>query len=173
LLRYESHSRNTNNFASLPIASIYDTGIEANGLEKVAGGGDATSSMIAAVLNAAVNLGAPSSFYDITPRCPTGNCTWPLYQSLAICSTCNDLTSQLEGIPVELPEPGSNYTYPATNWTLSNGLYLTVDESQSKQGFSAMTMNVTNAPNAENQSENLPLSHCSTAPCLFSTSWSS
>jgi hypothetical protein len=120
--------------------------------------------MIAAVVNVAVNLGAPSNVYDITSSCPTGNCTWPLYQSLTICSTCNDLASQLEGIPVEPPEPGSNYTYPVTNWTLPSGLYLTVEESQSKQGLFAMTMNVTNAPNAEN-----PIKESASFPLLNST----
>ncbi|KAF9632994.1 hypothetical protein BFW01_g3857 [Lasiodiplodia theobromae] len=28
-------------------------------------------------------------------QCPTGNCTWPAYDSLAICSRCTDLTSSL------------------------------------------------------------------------------
>lgn len=28
--------------------------------------------------------------------CPTANCTWPTYTSLAICSACNDVTSHLQ-----------------------------------------------------------------------------
>lgn len=32
---------------------------------------------------------------DVIPNCPSGNCTFPAFQSLAVCSACNDLTSQL------------------------------------------------------------------------------
>lgn len=27
--------------------------------------------------------------------CPTGNCTWPVYTSLAVCTTCNDVSEHL------------------------------------------------------------------------------
>lgn len=29
-------------------------------------------------------------------NCPTGNCTWPAYESLAICNSCVDITDKLE-----------------------------------------------------------------------------
>jgi hypothetical protein len=29
---------------------------------------------------------------DVVPSCPTGNCTYPIFQSLAICSSCQNLT---------------------------------------------------------------------------------
>ena len=35
---------------------------------------------------------------QIRPSCPSGNCTWDTFTSLAICSGCNDLTSQVEKI---------------------------------------------------------------------------
>jgi hypothetical protein len=126
---------NTNNFAYLPIASRYYTGDQEGAHYSNAGEGDATTATKAAVMNAALDLGASSSVFDVTPVCLTGNCTWPPYQSLAICSTCNDLSSQLVGVPVELLQPGSNNTYPVTNWTLPNGLYLMVEESRSELGF--------------------------------------
>lgn len=31
---------------------------------------------------------------DFTPTCPTGNCTWPLVTSLAVCSSCENVSKQ-------------------------------------------------------------------------------
>ena len=33
---------------------------------------------------------------SIVPSCPTGNCTFPIFQSLAACSRCEDLSSAVE-----------------------------------------------------------------------------
>lgn len=35
--------------------------------------------------------GQPSSFV-----CPSGNCTWPIFTSLAVCSACNDLAKDMK-----------------------------------------------------------------------------
>lgn len=40
-------------------------------------------------------------------NCPSGNCTWPAYESLAVCSTCNDVTSSLE----QVTDMGAQYVY--------------------------------------------------------------
>lgn len=32
---------------------------------------------------------------QIKPSCTSGNCTWPTFQSLAVCSACNDVTDQI------------------------------------------------------------------------------
>jgi hypothetical protein len=32
---------------------------------------------------------------DIPLTCPTGNCTWPLYETLAVCSSCTDVTKMV------------------------------------------------------------------------------
>jgi hypothetical protein len=32
---------------------------------------------------------------DIPLTCPTGNCTWPLYETLAVCSSCADVTEMV------------------------------------------------------------------------------
>lgn len=64
--------------------------------------------------------------------CPTSNCTWDPVESLAVCSTCNNLTSQLS----RYNEPGflyndlhkrivsSNVPENSTSLTLPNGLYI-------------------------------------------------
>lgn len=33
---------------------------------------------------------------DVTPTCPTGNCTWPIYTSLGVCSQCFDVSHQVD-----------------------------------------------------------------------------
>lgn len=43
--------------------------------------------------NGASYRGVWSSDFGIQPQCPSGNCTWPIYKSLAMCSKCADLTS--------------------------------------------------------------------------------
>lgn len=43
--------------------------------------------------NGASYLAVWSSEFGIQPQCPSGNCTWPIYKSLAMCSKCADLTS--------------------------------------------------------------------------------
>lgn len=64
--------------------------------------------------------------------CPTGNCTWEPMESIAICSTCNDLADQI----VKYAEPGYQYSdlhkrlltswvpRNATTLQLPNGLYI-------------------------------------------------
>jgi hypothetical protein len=37
--------------------------------------------------------------FNVQPLCATGNCSWPLYQSLAVCSSCADVTSNLTITP--------------------------------------------------------------------------
>ncbi|KAK2808824.1 hypothetical protein FQN50_004300 [Emmonsiellopsis sp. PD_5] len=32
----------------------------------------------------------------VEPICPTGNCTWPIYHSLGVCSRCTDMTKQVK-----------------------------------------------------------------------------
>lgn len=68
--------------------------------------------------------------------CPTGNCTWPPFESLAICSRCTDVEASLESIVsrsdqvgqpfFDVVDDGSNGELPpsGTAFRLPNGLYL-------------------------------------------------
>lgn len=51
-------------------------------------------------------LSQPGSLVSqqIQYTCPSGNCTWETFMSLAICSGCNDLTNQLEEDAREEPK---------------------------------------------------------------------
>jgi len=51
--------------------------------------------MKAAIMSGLLTTDDSSSEYVVPSQCPTGNCSWPTYQSLAICSTCVDLTKNL------------------------------------------------------------------------------
>lgn len=52
-------------------------------------------------------------------NCPTGNCTWPPFESLAVCNRCTDVTARLESIVRSTEIPSS-----VTSFRLPNGLYL-------------------------------------------------
>jgi hypothetical protein len=74
-------------------------------------------------LNGGLNLS------DVAPRCSTGNCTWDLYDSIAICaSPVANLTHLLNRIALNndsdcsIWDTGSDHL---CNYTLPNGAYLT------------------------------------------------
>lgn len=135
IIRYETHSVNINT-VSIPIAISYDPLDCADSAEECT---DVTLSMKAAIMNAALDIGANSTDFDIAPNCPTGNCTWEPYQSLAVCSKCADLRGQLDSIPIQVGG------HAAINWTLPNGMYLLDNLRRSSVGLVAMIVNNTAA----------------------------
>jgi hypothetical protein len=131
VIQYPSLPQNVTH-ASIPIAMKYDISSSGGKVGTSEGGGlDVDISMKAAIMNAALDLNAPSTDFDISPACSTGNCTWPLYQSLAICSTCADISDKLEAKSIT----------SGKNWTLPNGLWLEVDHATSLEGLVSMTVN--------------------------------
>lgn len=68
--------------------------------------------------------------------CPTGNCTWPAYESLAVCSSCVDITDKLERHASNIglygllatDNPGLAVTFEGnTAFRLPNGLFIEND----------------------------------------------
>ncbi|KAI9756988.1 MAG: hypothetical protein M4579_003646 [Chaenotheca gracillima] len=53
-------------------------------------------SMKSAIYNG-VYAGSTRLELGIPPSCATGNCTWPLFSSLAMCSECADITDTIQG----------------------------------------------------------------------------
>jgi hypothetical protein len=41
----------------------------------------------------AYHRGLWTNDFEVQPLCPSGNCTWPTFNSLGLCSTCTDMTS--------------------------------------------------------------------------------
>ncbi|GME23704.1 hypothetical protein GTA08_BOTSDO13727 [Neofusicoccum parvum] len=61
----------------------------------------------------------PLKDFEVTPYCPTGNCTWSEpYQSLAICSKCANITESLD------KKCTGSGTLETCTWTLPNGFML-------------------------------------------------
>lgn len=65
-------------------------------------------------------------------QCPSGDCTWDTYQSLAVCSGCTDLTDRLNRISRSDPESNRNetvYELPNSlvlrNWDIAPSFVLT------------------------------------------------
>ncbi|KAF2727221.1 hypothetical protein EJ04DRAFT_595782 [Polyplosphaeria fusca] len=81
-------------------------------------------------------LSPPGKNFNATAlQCSTGNCTWPSYETLGVCSTCANLTSELETVSVSVNNTPTEY------YTLKNGMVLTgLDPEQS---ISISILNIT------------------------------
>lgn len=79
------------------------------------------------------------STFNVTSHCPSGNCTWPPFQSLGVCGSCEDLTPLIETIPIA-PEyfPGGG---PA-NFKLPNGFIMTTKTTLKGRDIPLTYMNI-------------------------------
>lgn len=105
-----------------------------------------------AVMMNAMYTSANSTYKFDAPVCPTGNCDWPTFGSLAICSQTNDITDQLRTWTGQTQVCWQNSTankLQPWNWGppvcqnitysgLPNGLYL----DYSSGNFQANTSNI-------------------------------
>ncbi|OJD40001.1 zinc-binding oxidoreductase protein [Diplodia corticola] len=72
-------------------------------------------------MQAALYQGAYNSFQGVEPACGTGNCTYPDYRTLGMCSSCEDYSAAINKSCIET-SPSSL----ACNWTLPSGLQLSL-----------------------------------------------
>ncbi|KAL0265060.1 hypothetical protein SLS55_001018 [Diplodia seriata] len=72
-------------------------------------------------MQAALYQGAYNSFQGVEPACGTGNCTYPEYRTLGMCSYCEDNSAAINRTCID-----SKTTTTACNWTLPSGLQLTL-----------------------------------------------
>ncbi|KAK0836322.1 hypothetical protein LTR03_013789 [Friedmanniomyces endolithicus] len=66
------------------------------------------------------NITAPAA------QCSTGNCTWPIVPSLAVCGSCTDVTPAMDYSCVGVPGDNQNCTYTLTvgsTWSLAQPGY--------------------------------------------------
>ncbi|KAF7190465.1 hypothetical protein HII31_08179 [Pseudocercospora fuligena] len=69
---------------------------------------------------------------QLSLNCPSGNCTWPTSETLAVCSVCHDLSSTLqlsknETSPLQIYLDGAGgpvMIQNVTRYELANGLYI-------------------------------------------------
>ncbi|KLU90735.1 hypothetical protein MAPG_10587 [Magnaporthiopsis poae ATCC 64411] len=70
--------------------------------------------LVAAIDN---GCGGDPAAVDVTATCPTGNCTFPVFNTLAMCSRCVDIRAQLRRVALEpRPDDGSNSTVYEVQW---------------------------------------------------------
>ncbi|KAF4303065.1 hypothetical protein GTA08_BOTSDO09510 [Botryosphaeria dothidea] len=111
--------------STIPIARIYDTGAISSD-DYVYNPINADSDMQGAFFNGLFNLGTP---FDFT--CPTGNCTWPEFSSLALCSNCEDVTGQTAREEIG----GENKSAPTTLLKTPGGVSIQLNDRGSSKGY--------------------------------------
>ncbi|KAF2973153.1 hypothetical protein GQX73_g444 [Xylaria multiplex] len=93
--------------------------------------------MVAAINNGFYNSYSTTSNPVVLFTCPTANCTWAPTTTLAVCSTCNDVTSHITIETIEGEDLGT-VTYSGlsmnTNWTSKSLPYLSLTNPQNSYG---------------------------------------
>jgi Protein of unknown function (DUF3176) len=93
-------------------------------------------------MQAAIYEGVFASFSNITPTCPTGNCTFPEYRTLGMCSSCEDISNLVNNSCGVLSADNDYGGNPACNFTLPGGLNLTIPTL----GYAMMMSSVSTSP---------------------------
>jgi hypothetical protein len=80
------------------------------------------------------------STFNMTSFCPSGNCTWPAFQTLGVCSSCTNLTDHIkrQAIAPEYFDGGG-----PSNFYLPNGSNLTTQETLNSDGLTYMNVSTT------------------------------
>ncbi|KAK7566671.1 hypothetical protein IWX47DRAFT_841548 [Phyllosticta citricarpa] len=104
--------------AAVPISRMYDSGLDLVGLAADVNPAQYTSrEMQGAFFNGLFNLSTKLDF-----SCPSGNCAWPKFSSLGICSTC----SRFEALETNVDTTYCNATYGESPKTCNvNATYTT------------------------------------------------
>lgn len=85
--------------------------------------------LMTAIYDGMLSSNLSQSASSIIPRCPTGNCTFPIHTSLAVCSHCANVTSLLRYSYDANIQPDGTTLGADHNYTLPNGLFLSSAES--------------------------------------------
>lgn len=128
-----------------------------------------------ALIEVAASIGFLSSLYfrfNVTASCSSGNCTWPPYQTLGVCSSCADLTERIKRTTSS--DPATYHSqYPAPyRYYLPTGFELSLDEDPRSQPYRC-SMNISTTEHMYNQSYGHPRdgTHMGVAPQDLSVSY--
>lgn len=90
-------SISANSSASVATLGRAQAFLNYTGSENEAGISLPTSAMVGSIYTGMFfgSSKSKSQFLDPVTTCPTGNCTFPAFQSLAVCSSCKDLTPSI------------------------------------------------------------------------------
>lgn len=94
-----------------------------------------TGAIYSGLFSGVPNSNAAAASLDMNPACPTGNCTFPPFQSLAVCSVCKNVASDLSRkCRAEDITPGTSSGYGAGDigkvyceFSLPNGLNIGIN----------------------------------------------
>jgi len=123
-LEYPFRDANINGVATVPFSQWYDLFGEATAVDV-----NPEQSMKAAFYDGAFIADLSQTSASISPQCPTGNCTFPNYASLGICSQCRNVSSLVGKRCVNYDESyaspvGFNSKGCINQTSLPNGLFL-------------------------------------------------
>ena len=83
---------------------------------------DTSLAMKSGVVNGALSTNVP----PLIASCPTGNCTWPITPSMAICGECTNITSYQTNCFESECEGTDNFCIPKCNYTMPSGSTITL-----------------------------------------------
>jgi Protein of unknown function (DUF3176) len=115
-LRYPE--RPVHSIATIPIAQSYGE----KSYSVVDGDSEVDRSFIPALYNGILAKDISQSSSAMSVSCPTGNCTFPPYASIAMCSACTEVTSLLNSSKAERFESSVVYLGSKKVHFLPNGL---------------------------------------------------
>ncbi|ERF71653.1 hypothetical protein EPUS_00642 [Endocarpon pusillum Z07020] len=131
-------SRTINETASVPFSQSY--GLVSTYRGRSQGYAyEVEQSMKAAIYNGIFYHNASVTGTGVSANCPTGNCTFPEYASLAMCSRCRGVTSSIKDVcvPVDTTRIGDNVPNNCTmQATLPNGLTMRNIYSEARKNYS-------------------------------------
>ncbi|MCJ1252085.1 hypothetical protein MMC30_009323 [Trapelia coarctata] len=121
---YPSRNANASGVAAVPFSQWYDRAGETTAVTT-----EPEQSMKAAFYDGAFIANISQTSASISPQCPTGNCTFPDYASLGICSQCRKINSLIGKRCVNYDESfanpiGFNSKGCIDQTSLPNGLFL-------------------------------------------------
>lgn len=130
-------SRTINKTASVPFSQSYNLGGSYRGRGATGYAYEGIQSMKAAIYDGIFYHNTSVTGAAVSANCPTGDCTFPEYASIAICSRCRNVTSSIKDVcvPIDTTRASGNVTNNCVmHATLPNGLTM-------RNGHSTAPMN--------------------------------
>ena len=129
---YPLRATNTSVSAGIPYASALENSAMHHDVDEI------SPKLRLAVYDGIFSHNLTSTSSSIIPVCPTGNCTFPAYASLAVCSHCANVSS----LVVNSTKQSGDYDYNY-NFTTPNGLNINGDSAQGVWSPIVMTTQLT------------------------------
>jgi hypothetical protein len=85
--------------------------------------------LVGALYNGLYSAGSGHNISDVTPSCPTGNCQYPLFQSLAFCGSCENATSTMKTTCSEAFAEDYEQDFIYCQFKLPNGVQVNASHS--------------------------------------------